>query len=68
MPLTSVSPHHGDPGDPELLEWLQHRFDQVVGLDPLAIIILILLFLIAIPTAILLLYALQRRRHPSPKP
>jgi len=67
VPLASVSPHHGDPGDPDLLQWLQHRFDQVVGLDPLAIIILILLFLIAIPLTILAIYALQHRRS-APKP
>jgi hypothetical protein len=67
MPRPSISAHHGDPGDPELLDWLQHRFDSLVGLDPLAIILLILLVLIAIPIAILAVYALQRR-HSATKP
>ena len=53
--------HHGEAGDPVLLEWIRHRLDEVIGLDAALIVVLLGALIVAIPVAIALLYAAQRR-------
>ena len=47
--LLSVLGHHSEPGDPVLLDWLLHLFYSVVGLGPLAIVIVLGVIIVTIP-------------------
>ena len=58
----SVPLHHGEAGDPELFDWIKHRLDELIGLEPEAIAALLGLVVVAIPAVILLFYAWQRRK------
>ena len=53
--------HHGEAGDPELFEWLKHRLDEMLGLEPTIVAALLALVIVAIPAAILLLYGWKMR-------
>ncbi len=55
-----IRAHHSEPTDPELLEWLVHAVDLVLGQGPLVMIVVIGIVVIAIPLAIAVL-ALRRR-------
>lgn len=55
--------HHEAPGDPTLMEWIKERMDQVFGFGPEAMVIIFGLAVLAVPTLILIAYALQRRRN-----
>lgn len=59
-----IRAHHSEPTDPELLEWLTHTVDLVVGQGPVVMAVLIGLVVIAIPLAIAVL-ALRRRGGPQ---
>lgn len=59
-----IRAHHSEPTDPELLEWLTHTVDLVVGQGPVVMVVLIGLVVIAIPLAIAVL-ALRRRGRPQ---
>ena len=54
--------HHAEAADPELLGWIKHQLDAMFGLGPLLIVIVLGLVIVAIPAAILMAYAVQRRR------
>ena len=56
-----IRAHHSEPTDSELLEWLLHTVDSILGQGPLVMVVLIGLVVIAIPLAIAVL-ALRRRR------
>ncbi len=43
------------------MDWVKHQLDAVVGLGPLAFLVLLGLIILAIPAAVLLMYAFQRR-------
>ena len=62
MPLLSALTHHGEPGDPVLLEWIQHQIDSVLGLGDWAIVVVLGAVIVAIPIGILAVFALQRGR------
>ena len=55
-----IRAHHSEPTDSELLEWLTHTLDSILGLGPLVMIVVIGIVVIAIPLAIAVL-ALRRR-------
>ena len=55
-----IRAHHSEPTDSELLEWLTHTVDSILGLGPLAMVVLIGVVVLAIPLAIAVL-ALRRR-------
>ena len=59
----SVLAHHQEVADPELLDWLKHRIDTVLGLDPGVIVVAIGCLVVSIPIAILSIYAIQQRRQ-----
>ena len=50
--LLSLPAHHSEPGDPELLESIQHRIDALVGLEPAVIVVLLGLLIVSMPVAI----------------
>ena len=62
IPL-SVLRHHGEPADPTLLEWIGHRIDELVGVGPLALVIILGVAIVAMPAGLLAWYLLARRRR-----
>ena len=61
MVLLAILAHQTEAGHPELMDWIKHQLDAVVGLGPLAFLILLGLTILAIPAAVLLMYLVQRR-------
>ncbi len=59
--LSSILAHHQEPADPVLLDWLRDRIDALSNVGPLALVIPIGVLTVAIPMAILVVYALHRR-------
>ncbi len=55
-----IRAHHSEPTDSELLEWLVHTLDSILGQGPVVIVTAIAVVVIAIPLAIAVL-ALRRR-------
>jgi len=56
-----VGSHHGE-ADPELLEWIKARLDQLWDMGPWTIVTLLGLLFLAIPLSIVVFYLTQRRR------
>ena len=61
--LLSVLGHHSEPGDPVLLDWLLHLFYRVVGLGPLAIVIVLGVIIVTIPVIIMAVFLTQRAKY-----
>ncbi len=57
--------HHSEPTDSELLEWLVHTVDSILGQGPLVMVALIAIVVLLIPLAIAVL-ALRRRGGSQP--
>lgn len=60
--LLSALAHHGEPGDPVLMEWIKRQIDSVIGLGDLAIVVILGAVVVAIPIGILASYVMQRVR------
>ena len=60
---STVLAHHSEPTDPELITWLIHAIDSIVGLGPVVMIVAIGIVVIAMPAA--LAYLARRNRPPS---
>ena len=60
--LWSIAAHHSEAADPDLLEWIKSRLDQLVQLDAWAVVALLGLFILLIPVSVVTLYLVQRRR------
>ena len=58
-----IAGHHSEPGDPELLAWIQHTIDDLVGLGPAAAASVLGLVIVAIPLAVLVAFLLRRPRR-----
>jgi hypothetical protein len=58
---TSIVAHHADSIDPTLLEWILHKIDSVLGLGPVAIVIVLALVMLAFPLGLAIM-VLRRRR------
>ena len=58
----SVSAHHGEAADPELLEWFKDLFDSVLTIGPWTVIAFIGMALIAFPIGLVVFYLVQNRR------
>ena len=58
----SVSAHHGEVADPQLLEWFKDLFAQVLTVGPWAVVIFIAMPLIAFPIGLVVFYLVQNRR------
>ncbi len=66
MPLLlSTLGHHSEPGDPVLIDWLLHLFQSLVALGPLAIVIVLGAFIVAIPVVIMAAFLTQRAKYNS---
>ena len=51
-PAPSVRAHHSEPTDAELLEWLTHTIDAILGLGPVVVVVGIAVVVVAFPLAI----------------
>ena len=63
LPLLAGLAHHGEPGDPVLMSWIQDRIDAIVGLEAEAIVIVLGAVIVMIPLAIMALFVVQRARQ-----
>ena len=48
--------HHGEPGDPILFAWLQHKVDSILEIGPLAAVFLFGGIIVLIPIVIFLVF------------
>ena len=56
--------HHSESIDPTLAEWIRHKIDDVLGLDPMTIVALLGTAIVAFPVGLGL--AAMRRRRAAP--
>ena len=61
--LSLKSIHHQEAADPVLLSWIQDQIDTITGLAPIAIVGLIAVFILLIPTTIVIFYLKVYRKH-----
>ena len=61
--LLSILAHHSEPADPELLEWIIHQLDALLGVGPVAMVVALGLVIVAIPVSIMVAYLALRLRH-----
>ena len=52
--------HHGE-ADPDLLIWIKDLLDQIIGISPWMIVIVIGLIVIAIPIGVMALFLAQQK-------
>ena len=62
MILLSALTHHGEPGDPVLLQWINDQIDAILGLGDFAMVAILGAVVVAIPIGIFGFLALQRLR------
>ena len=62
LPLLWAPAHHGEPGDPVLMEWIKHQIDAMLGLGDWALVAISASVVVAIPIVILGFFILQRTR------
>ena len=62
MILLSALTHHGEPGDPVLLQWINDQIDAILGLGDFAMVAILGAIVVAIPIGIFGFLAFQRLR------
>ena len=55
--------HHGEPADPVLLGWLQHKIDSVLNLGPGAAVLLFGAIIISFIVQLLLDYFIYKKSY-----
>ena len=60
--VISVSGHHGEAADPDLLEWIKGFLDHAFDLGPWTVVAVLGLLIVSIPLGISAFYLLQQRR------
>ena len=60
--VLSVSGHHGEVADPDLLEWIKGFLDHVFDLGPWTVVAALGLLIVSIPLGISGFYLFQQRR------
>ncbi len=66
--LWSIAAHHGEPADPDLVEWVKARLDHLLDVGPWTVVAGLGLLILLIPLAGVAVYLLQQRRHPGASP
>ena len=59
--ILTVNAHHGE-ADPTLLAWIKDLLDQLIGLGPWTVVMLIGLLILAMPAGLSAFYLIQQRR------
>ncbi len=63
--------HHSEAIDPTLADWIRHKIDEIVGLEPAAIVTILGVAIVAFPIWLGLSVLRQRRRRepgaPAPR-
>lgn len=62
MPLFRSALHHSEAIDPTLAEWIRHKIDDIVGLEPGTIVAILGIAILAFPVWLGFSAARQRRR------
>ena len=60
--VMSVSGHHGEAADPDLLEWIKGFLDHAFDLGPWTVVAILGLLIVSIPLGISGFYLFQQRR------
>ena len=60
MPFLSLPTHHGEPGDPTLLAWINEQLHAILGLGDFALVVALGAIIVAIPIGILAFFIMQR--------
>ena len=58
----AILAHHAEAVDPTLVDWIRHRIDAVIGLEPVAIVVLLGALIILFPVVLMLIVWRNRRR------
>ena len=61
--LWSISAHHSEAADPDLLEWIKDCLDHLLNVDAWVVVVVLALILLSIPVSVMTLYLVQRRRY-----
>lgn len=61
--ILSVSGHHGEAANPELLAWIKQLLDHILGSSALVVVMAVGLALVAFPVGLVLFYLTQLRRE-----
>lgn len=61
--LRSITPHHTEPADPDLLEWIKDFLAHVVDLGPWTVVAVLAGLIVLIPIGIMGFYFVQQRRQ-----
>ncbi len=61
----NTATHHSESIDPTLLEWLLHQIDAILGLGPLAVVVVLGLVMLAFPLALAGIVLRRQRRRPQ---
>ena len=59
--------HHSEAIDPTLVEWIRHKIDDILGLEPATIVAILGVAIVAFPIW-LGLSAIRQRRHEAETP
>ena len=52
--------HHSESIDPELMDWIRHEIDAILGLEPVTIVIVLGAVIVAFPLLLAVLVKRQR--------
>jgi len=61
--MLSISGHHGEAANPELLVWIKQLMDHVLGSSGWVVVAAVGLALVAFPVGLVLFYLSQLRRE-----
>ena len=66
--LWSIAAHHGEPADPDLVEWIKALLDHLLDMGPWFVVAGLGLLILLLPLSGVAIYLLQQRRHPGADP
>ncbi len=54
--------HHGEAVDPTLIVWIRHKIDDILGVGPGMIVLVLAVLVVAFPVGLVALAVRRRRR------
>ncbi len=66
--LWSVATHHGEPADPDLIEWIKARLDHIFGVGPWVVVAALALLILLVPLLAMAVYLVQQRGQSGADP